>query len=471
MTKVYRRVAAIIAVIAVSVITLYIISYTPVDDSTDTATAQVIAAPAAPNIVIIIADDLGWNDIGPYGNRSVHTPNIDNLAANGLRFDNVFLTTSSCSASRASILTGKYPHSNGLVHLHQGLPASESTLGLLLAQGGYHTESVGKWHLGGESKSQFSSVIESRTDSGTERWLERLRQRPVDVPFFFWLASHDPHRPYTVSDNSAPYTYHSDSIEVPSGFVDGPGTREEFTRYYREVSRFDRDVGSVISELEAQNVLENTLLIVMSDNGRPFHGDKQSLYDDGIKTPFIIHWPRAIKNAGVRQQLLSIVDLAPSLLELAGLPIPGSMQGLSFVTTLNSADTTIREYIFAERNWHGRNYHERAIRSLNYLYKENQFPSSGECVDSPYSYADSYKEFLHAFQEGQLEGPVVDCFAQTRAKAELMSVDSNGNALPYNLIDDISHASALNSMRETLELWRQETGDFDYTPYTHSDKK
>jgi N-sulfoglucosamine sulfohydrolase len=429
------------------------------------------ATTAQPNIVILIADDLGWNDIAVYGNSSLHTPNIDRLAATGLRFDNAFLTTSSCSASRASILTGKYPHNNGLIHLHQALPAEETTLGLLFKQAGYHTEAIGKWHLGGAVKDQFSSVIDEQTNSRTERWIVRLQQRPTDKPFFYWLASGDPHRPHDTTGESVPYTYDPDTLQIPPGFVDGPGTRQELAKYYREVTRFDRDVGLVIAELEVQKVLDNTLVIVMSDNGRPFPGAKQNLYDDGIKTPFIIHWPKMIAQSGVRRQLISMVDLAPSLLEWAGLPIPASMQGYSFTTMLDNPESTTREYVYAERNWHVKNFHERAIRSLNYLYKENQFPLHGLCNLSPYSGTVSYKELLAAYRKGLLTGAEEDCFADVQAASELLSVDSQGITQPGNLVADEAHIVALETMRAALLDWRQKTSDFDYAPYAPAAKK
>lgn len=423
------------------------------------------AHPPKPNFVIVIADDLGWNDLSAYGHRQVYTPNIDRLAASGLRFDNAFLTTSSCSASRASILTGKYPHSNGLVHLHQPLSAQETTLGLLLRQGGYHTEAVGKWGLGGAVKDQFSRVTEEKTESGTEHWLERLQQRPKNRPFFFWLASRDPHPPHGESQDSVAYTYDPATIDIPAGLVDGPGTRREFAQYYREITRLDRDIGLVVAELEAQGVLDNTLLIIMSDNGRPFPGAKENLYDDGIRTPFILFWPQAIKQPGTRGQLISTIDLAPTLLRLAGLPVPAGMQGYSFAGLLDKPEGKIRNYIYAERNWHGVNYHERAIRSLDYLYKENQFPLHGLCNPSPYSGTATYKELRQAWLKGQLNGPAAECFAKKRAIVELLEVDSNGNALRENRAKDPAHAGTLASMRKALKRWRKGTGDFDYIPY------
>ena len=148
------------------------------------------AADGKLNFLFILADDLGYMDVG-FNNADTfyETPNLDTLASGGMVFTDFYAACQVCSPTRASILTGKYPHSNGLVHLHQPLSRKETTLGLLLREGGYHTEAVGKWGLGGEVKGQFSSNIEEKTGSSTERWIERLQQRPKDKPFFFWLAS------------------------------------------------------------------------------------------------------------------------------------------------------------------------------------------------------------------------------------------------------------------------------------------
>lgn len=419
-----------------------------------------------PNFVVLIADDLGWNDIGSYGNKSIQTPNIDKLAANGLRFDNAFLTTSSCSASRASILTGKYPHSNGLVHLHQSLPADQITLGQLLRERGYHTESVGKWHIGAQVKFQFSNVIDDRINNGTGQWLERLESRPKGVPFFFWLASRDPHRPHTPTENSIPLVYDPATIEIPEGFVGGPETRKAFADYYRVVSRFDRDVGRVVDELERQGVLNNTVVIVMSDNGRPFSWGKLTLYDDGIKTPFIVHWPDTVGAGGTRAQLISMVDLAPTILEWAGLPLPDNMDGYSFAKMLGSETATTREYVFAERNWHGSNAHERAVRSLSHLYKENQFPLHGSCVSSPYGSKPSFKEYAKIHRRAPMNEFDRDCFSESRSLVELKATGPVGNTRSPNLANSEAHAERLKTMSNQLNKWRESTGDFDYQHYT-----
>ncbi len=288
--------------------------------------------PPRPNIVILIADDLGWNDLGAYGNRDVQTPRIDQLAQQGLQFSQAFLTTSSCSASRASILTGRYPHSNGLVHLHQALPAGQRTVAAYLGEAGYFTAAAGKWHIGASARKDFHRVVEDRDSSSTGHWLDLMRNRPEDRPFFLWLASRDPHRP---NDGGQEFRERYQlPLRLPQGFVDGPGVQQELLRYYLEVSRFDHDVGRVVDELDRQGVLDSTLLIVMSDNGRPCHRAKLTLYDDGIKTPLIMVWPEGIRAAGYYRHLVSSIDLAPTLLELAGLEVPQFMQGRSLALIL-----------------------------------------------------------------------------------------------------------------------------------------
>ena len=419
-----------------------------------------------PNFVILIADDMSWDDIGAYGNSTVQTPNIDRLSAAGLRFDNAFLTTSSCSASRASILTGRYPHSNGLAHLHQWLPEGENTLGLLLREGGYYTAAVGKWHIGPNALDQFSIAINDKADPATGRWLEVLRGRPPDQPFFLWLASRDPHRPHPADGATLPVKYDPATIAIPAGFADGPRTRQDLAGYFGEVTRFDRDVGQVVQELERQGLLENTLVIVMSDNGRPFHGGKTTLYDDGIKTPFVLHWPAGLAQAGTRQQLISMVDLAPTLLELAGLAIPGNMQGLSFAGALQDPFYRTRDYIFAERNWHTSDAHERVVRSLDFLYKENQFPTEGECRASVYGQTRVFVEFATAHGPAAGEEPAAGCFAPVRPKRELFAAHTPVNILSPDLSGAPEHREVLERMSAVLAEWRRQTGDFDYAPFS-----
>lgn len=332
----------------------------------------VCALSAPPNIVIFLLDDVSQSDVGAFGNVVVHTPNIDQLAKEGTRFDNAFLTTSSCSSSRASLLTGLYPTATGAPKLDDPLPAAVISLPQLLHNAGYYTASVGKWHLGEPFKVHFDRVVEPREESGAADWLPELARRPHNKPFFFWLASKDAHAPYEAWHapllHQNPQTVPLSKYDEDNAFV-----RSEMAGYYDEIARADRNIGLVVEALRQEGVLDNTLLIVLSDNGAQFGGAKTTLYDEGIKTPLVMRLPAVIPASIANQQLVSAVDLMPTVLAMAGLPAVPNTPGVSLLPTLQNPAVPVRNYIYAERNQHGHPLFARAIRTKNYLYKRNYF--------------------------------------------------------------------------------------------------
>lgn len=144
-----------------------------------------------PNFVIFVADDMAWDDCGAYGNAAIRTPNIDRLAAEGMRFDRAYLTCSSCSPSRCSILTGRYPHSTGAGELHLPLPKTQTMLTKPLMDAGYWTAAVGKWHLGQAVEEQVQYRQGSRPGAMGNAWVKALKERPAGQPFFLWAAHSD----------------------------------------------------------------------------------------------------------------------------------------------------------------------------------------------------------------------------------------------------------------------------------------
>jgi N-sulfoglucosamine sulfohydrolase len=251
---------------------------------------------ARPNVVLIIADDVSVSDFGCYGNPNIRTPNIDKLASDGMRFTNAYLTTSQCSPTRCSIITGRYPHNTGAPELHIELPEGQIMLPAMLKQAGYHTLAVGKWHMGNYAKGAFDKVLEGGV-GGEENWVESLQLRPKEKPFFMWFASYDAHRSWQVDAEAKPHS--PEDAVIPPYLIDTPESRKDMAMYYDEIQRLDRYVGLVVKELKAQGVFENTCIIFMADNGRPFPRCKTRLYDSGIKTPFIIHWPAGLNKQGV----------------------------------------------------------------------------------------------------------------------------------------------------------------------------
>ncbi|MHC4117750.1 MAG: sulfatase family protein [Planctomycetota bacterium] len=437
-----------------------------------------VAGPAgmrrAPNIVLFIADDMGWDDCGAYGHPTIRTPNIDGLAAQGMRFTNAFLTASSCSPSRASILTGRYPHSTDAEQLHWPLPAEQRTFVERLKNAGYWTAAVGKWHLGDLVKDRFDLVREAdvsgfqlptgadkskrvmvaKEKSGCEHWVSTLRGRPRDRPFFLWLAALDPHRDYERGIISKPHR--SEDVRVPPYLPDVPEVREELALYYDEITRLDGFVGDVLKELEAQGVEENTFVLFISDNGRPFPRDKTTLYDGGIKTPWLVRWPGKVPAASVCEQLVNSVDIAPTVLGLAELEIPSSFQGCSFTPLLTDPSSKIRDYVYAEDHWHDYEDLTRAVRSERYKYIRNDYPDLPATPPADVGRSPTFKAMQHLRARGKLDDTQMACFAKPRAAEELYDVANDPHEM-HNLAGDSRYASVLKEFRRALSEWSRRT--------------
>lgn len=418
------------------------------------------AQPQRPNIILILADDIGADDLGCYGNPFVQTPHIDRIATEGIRFTNAYVTTSSCSPSRCSILSGRYPHNTGAAELHTPLPPGIPTFAGLLRAAGYYTAQAGKWHMGELAKRDFDLVQEDpklNGDGGEALWVKTIQNRPNDRPFFMWFASYDAHRPWGPNDLSGNHT--PDRVSVPPYMVDADATREDLAAYYDEISRFDRSIGQVEAELERQGILDHTVIIILSDNGRPFPRAKTRLYDSGVKTPFIVKWAAGISSRGVvSQSLLSTIDIAPTLLELAGVDITGSFQGVSFVQLFGQPDLEVRKYVFTEHNWHDYEALERMVRTRDFLYIVNMRPKlanqgPADAVGSP-----SFTDLKRSRDAGLLTAAQTDVFATPRPWEELFDYRHD----PHQLINIASlprYQNELKQHRAIMDRWRKETDD------------
>jgi N-sulfoglucosamine sulfohydrolase len=419
----------------------------------------VALAQQRPNVVIFIADDVSWNDFGCYGNQEVKTPNIDRIAGEGLRFTQVYLTASSCSPSRNSILSGRYPHNTGAAELHTPLPAELPTVAGALKQAGYHCVSSGKWHSGPHATKDFSLVQTQHIgDGGEEQWVNVLRDRPKEKPFFMWFAALDAHREW--GQNEYAGTNPPAGIAPPPYMANTPATRQDLAQYYDEITRFDHYIGQVEEELRRQGVLDNTLIIIMADNGRPFPRNKTRLYDEGIRTPFVVKWKNGIKVPvpQTSESLISAIDIAPTLLEVAGVPALPGFQGRSFLRVLNQPKSKFRNYVFAEHNWHNYESYERMVRTRDWLYIYNgrpQFPSSSA---SDIHRSHSFQDLVQAFRAGALSPAQQDNFIQPRPAVELYHCTRD----PYQLTNLAGKAAARKEeqkLKQVLVDWMQQTAD------------
>jgi N-sulfoglucosamine sulfohydrolase len=413
----------------------------------------------SPNVIVFIADDVSASDLGPYGNKIVSTPNIDYLARNGIRFNNAILTASSCSPSRISIMTGRYPHNTGAAELHTQPKIAFESIASRLKNRGYYTGQAGKWHMGNLLKQGFDQIFNNRAQNGDgaeDMWIPSLQKREKGKPFFFWFDAIDAHRPW--GGNKFSNTHDPEKIEVPKTLIDDDSTRIDIAKYYDEIKRWDFHIGEVIKELKKQQAFDNTIIIIMADNGRPFPRDKNRMYDSGMKTPLIVCWPKNIDGGNVSNSLISSIDLAPTILDICGVGIPESFQGKSFKQVLNNPDMKFRNYAFAEHNWHDHEAHERMVRTKDFMYILNSrpgFPNQGpaDAINGP-----SFRSLVKAKSEGRLTSVQSDIFMAPRPAEELYEL-KNDPLQTRNVINDKNYSKVGIELKNVLLEWMEQTSD------------
>ncbi|MGH9750629.1 MAG: sulfatase family protein, partial [Candidatus Polarisedimenticolia bacterium] len=424
------------------------------------AAARPAAPPERPNLLVILADDLGTGDLGAYGNPAVKTPHLDRLARSGLRFDRAFLTISSCSPSRCSLLTGRYPHATGAGDSHDPLPASQTTVAETLRAAGYYTAAVGKWHLGDDAVRRFDRVIRDAVRSGCENWVGALRDRPKDRPFFFWFAASDAHRPF----DPTPFDrYDPAAIPIPPFLPEVKETRIDLARYYGEITRLDDYVGRLLAELDRQNETARTLVVFLSDDGSPFPRCKNTLYDSGLRTPLLARLPGTVRPGGTCAGLVSAVDLAPTLLDLAGLKPPASMQGRSFAALLRDPAARARDEVFAEQNWHDYAARQRMVRTARHKYIRNLHPAVPLTPPVDVLRSPTFQAMRRLRERGLLAPDHDLLFVKPRPAEELYDLESDPHEL-RNLAADPGSRAILADLRARLDRWRRDTGDHDGAP-------
>lgn len=436
-----------------------------------------------PNMILMIADDMNWDDCGAYGHPAIRTPNIDQLAQDGLMFRHAYLTTNSCSPSRASIITGKYPHNTGAEQLHWPIPEGTSTFVQQLQKDGYYTAAAGKWHMGDSIRDHFDAIYEASTagfvlpsgkdgeppvmvakqPSGCEDWERAIQQRDQAKPFFMWLAALDPHREYTAGALDPPHK--KSDVIVPPHLPDTPDVREDLRMYYDEIGRLDNYVGRVTNLLEREGIAHNTIIVFISDNGRPFPRDKTTLYDGGIRTPWIVRWPAKIQPGGVSDALVSSVDLAATFIDLADGGSDSSSapsinsEGDSFADVLQNPGLEHREYAFGEDHWHDYEDHARCIVDIQYKLIRNDYVDLASTPSADAGRGLSWQKMLLLHEAGQLPKHQATCFRSPRPRWELFDLQRDPGEL-NNLADNPAYKSVLQRMQSALQDWTVKTDDY-----------
>ena len=271
-----------------------------------------------------------------------------------------------------------------------------------------------------------------------------------------WLAAVDPHRGY--QPGAIPVPHDPAKVVVPPFLPDTPEVRKDFADYYDEIARLDGFVGQVFAELDRQGAARDTLVLFLSDNGRPFPRCKTTLYDSGTRTPLMARWPGRVKPGAATASLVSTVDVGPTFLDVAGVPAPPAMQGKSFARVLADPSVSTRDAVFTEKNWHDFDDHARAVCKGGWKYVRNSYTDlpltpPADAVKSP-----TFQAMVRLNAAGRLPPEQWACFDKPRRAEELYDLAADPNEM-RNVAADPRHAGRLQELRAALEGWIRETGD------------
>ncbi|MEM7369185.1 MAG: sulfatase-like hydrolase/transferase [Bacteroidota bacterium] len=368
-----------------------------------------------PNILFVIADDWSYPHASFLGDPVVQTPNFDRISREGIVFDQAYVSSPSCTPSRAAMLTGQYfwRLQEG-ANLYGPLRPEHTVYPDLLEKAGYHVGYTEKGWGPGEHEGRPRNPAGDFYDS----FDAFMAQRPAGEPFCFWFGSHNPHRGYKKGSGQEA-GIDLDAIQIPPYFPDDQTVRSDIADYYKEVQDYDAQIGELMEHLEASGEIDNTLIVITSDNGMPFPHCKGNLYDLGTRVPLAIRWGNVIHSHRRFEDFVSLTDLAPTFLEVAGLPIPTDMTGKSLLPYLvkdGQITDQDRNQVFTGRerhvpgqesgDWGG--YPMRAVRTHDFLYIRN-FRSDRWPAGSPnYQKATLYPSYYSGVDPGPTRTVMLD---------------------------------------------------------------
>ncbi|MGB4292801.1 MAG: sulfatase [Bacteroidales bacterium] len=399
-----------------------------------------------PNVLFVISDDQSWPYASAYGTKWVRTPGFDRVAAQGILFNNAFVTSPGSSPSRASILTGRYPWQIEEAGTHaSSFPLKYKTFTQVLEENGYLVGYTGKpwapgnWKISGwkqnpagkefnqkKLKPPYSGISNIDYSGNFELF---LKERKEGQPFFFWFGAHEPHRAFEEGSGIKEMKNETD-VKVPGFLFDISVVRKDLLDYAVEIEWFDKHLVKILDKLEEIGEMENTLIIVTSDNGMPFPRAKANCYDAGLHVPLAVCWGSHIRRGQVSNDLVSLVDIAPTILEAAGLTFDGTypMTGkslLGYMTSKKSGMSNQRREIFAGRERHSssryenRGYPQRIIRTDRYLYIRNYHPEYWPAGDPQFYRNDGTLSEMHQAYFDIDDGPTLRFYRNTNTKDSL----------------------------------------------------
>ena len=432
----------------------------------DTPDYDTLLLSTQPNILWIVAEDMS-PVISAYGDSTVHTPNLDRLFNEGVRYTNMFSVSGVCAPSRFSIATGIYTTRGGAQHMRTssrpeymeqiGVIPYEATpdppvrmMSEIMREHGYYTTNNSKQDY------QFKAPVTA--------WDENSRQahwknRPENMPFFSVVNIGVTHESQIWARANDSLLIPLDAaVPIPPYLPDTEIVRTDVRRMYSNILLLDARIGAILSELEADNLLEETIIMFYSDHGGPLPRQKRQLYDSGLHVPLAIRFPDRQLAGMTDVQLISFVDLAPTVFSLAGIALPEYLDGQAFLGLQRAS--TPRQFIHAAADRFDTEYDtKRAVRSYNFKYIRNLRPDRGYYI--PITYREqmaTMQELLRLHDAGELDEYQSQWFRTSKPVEELFDIEADPHEL-FNLSENPAYTEQLAKMRIELEMWMNDTGD------------
>lgn len=403
-----------------------------------------------PNILLITADDMDYNSIGVNGCTVEEiSPNIDRLASEGIRFTNAHVTVAVCEPSRGVIGTGQYPNNSGIVGFYPAEGDIPTLAEELKSSKNYFNGIMGKvkhstpkevekyvWDFNKDSNELASGRSPRLYKENFKKFIQQAKSQ--DRPFFMMANSNDPHRPFFVDTPNYERNgrqrpsriYKPEEIVVPGFLHDLPKVREELAAYFSSVKRCDDTVGALLEALEEEGIKENTIVVFLSDNGMAFPFAKSNVYYQSTRTPFIVRWAGEIKAGKVEdKQMVSMVDLMPTLLDAVGVDVPEECDGRSFLSILKGKKQNNRDLVFTHYNESSATkcFPMRAVQSEDYLYIFNPWAVGGRQYKTSSVNGKSFEAMKEAgVTDTEIQERVDFCLNRTVLEFYDLKEDPNG---------------------------------------------
>jgi N-sulfoglucosamine sulfohydrolase len=409
-----------------------------------------------PNIVLIIADDCTFRDLGCYGGQA-HTPHLDKLASEGMRFTRCFQSAPMCSPTRHNIFTGLYPVTSGAYPNHTRVAPGTPSIVQHLKPLGYRVAQSGKTHVSPSSVFAWEKIPDGRNPDFKKvaGFVEDVSQS--DTPFCLLLCSNEPHTPWNLGD---PSRYPVDQIKLPPYLLDTPETREGMSKYLAEITYFDDQVGQAVKIIADQELTENTLFLVLSEQGNSLPFAKWTCYDNGLQSGFIARWPGKIKAGSTNPAMVEYIDLLPTFIEVGGGTPPASLQGKSLLPVFAGKERH-KEFVYGIMTTKGiingsNHYGIRSIRSEKMKYIWNLTPDvefRNVCMTAP-----EFVSWERRAKEGNEKALELVKRYKVRPPVELYDVVNDPLEL-VNLANDPNYQEVQADLDQRLKAWMKSCGD------------